>query len=91
MGGLCRFGPREYQSGSSVHKKVRISQNGQRHLRAALYMPALVAVRHDPHLRAFYQHLLAKENAKCRPWLRRCRKLLHAVYGMLKHASPTRR
>jgi hypothetical protein len=27
-------------------------------------MPALVAVQHDPHLRAFYQHLLAQGKFK---------------------------
>ena len=36
--------PRQYSSGRSVHKKTRISKTGNRHLRRALYMPALVAV-----------------------------------------------
>lgn len=30
---------------------------GNRHLRQALYMPALSASAHEPHLRGFYQHL----------------------------------
>ncbi len=49
----CDADPREYTSGSSVHKKTRISKAGNAHLRCALYMPALVAVRHQPHFRAF--------------------------------------
>jgi hypothetical protein len=49
--------PRQYTSGTSMHKKVRISKAGNHHLRRALYMPALVAVRHAPHLRAYYEHL----------------------------------
>jgi len=77
--------PREYSSGSSVHKKTRISKAGNRHLRRALYMPALVAVRHDPHLRAFYQHLLAKGKAKLQALVAVMRKLLHAIFGMWKH------
>ncbi len=80
--------PREYQSGSSVHKKVRISKTGNRHLRRALYMPALVAVRHEPHLRAFYQHLLAQGKCKMQALVAAMRKLLHAVYAMLKHRQP---
>ncbi len=80
--------PREYQSGSSVHKKVRISKTGNRHLRRALYMPALVAVRHEPHLRAFYQHLLAKGKCKMQALVAVMRKLLHAIYGMLKYRQP---
>jgi transposase len=80
--------PREYSSGSSVHKKTRISKTGNRHLRRALYMPALVAVRHEPHLRAFYQHLLAQGKCKMQALVAVMRKLLHAVYGMLKHRQP---
>jgi transposase len=80
--------PREYQSGSSVHRKARISKTGNRHLRRALYMPALVAARHEPHLRAFYQHLLAQGKCKMQALVAVMRKLLHAVYGMLKHRQP---
>jgi len=77
--------PREYSSGSSVHKKARISKAGNRHLRRALYMPALVAVRYDPHLGAFYQHLLGNGKAKMQALVAVMRKLLHAIFGMWKH------
>ena len=80
--------PREYQSGSSVHKKVRISKTGNRHLRRALYLPALVAVRHEPHLHAFYQHLVAQGKTKLQALVAVMRKLLHAIYGMFKHRQP---
>jgi transposase len=77
--------PREYSSGSSVRKKTRISKAGNRHLRRALYMPALVAVQHDPHLRAFYQHLLARGKEKLQALVAVMRKLLHAIFGMFQH------
>ena len=77
--------PREFSSGSSVHKKTRISKAGNRHLRRALYMPALVAVRFDPHLSAFYQHLLAKGKPKMQALVAVMRKLLHAIFGIFKH------
>lgn len=77
--------PREHTSGSSVHKKTRISKAGNRHLCRALYMPALVAVRHDPHLRAFYRHLLDNGKEKLQAVVAVMRKLLHAIYGMFKH------
>jgi transposase len=80
--------PREYSSGTSVHKKVRISKAGNRHLRRGLYMPALVAVCHDPHLRAFYEHLLARGKLKMQALLAVEPKLLHAIYGMFKHPQP---
>ncbi len=77
--------PREYTSGTSVHKKVRISKAGNKHLRRALYMPALVAVQHQPHLRAFYEHLLARGKTKLQALVATMRKLLHAIFGMFKH------
>ncbi len=77
--------PREYTSGTSVHKKVRISKAGNKHLRRSLYMPALVAVRHDPHVRAYYEHLLARGKTKMQALVATMRKLLHAIYGMFKH------
>lgn len=77
--------PREYTSGTSVHKKARISKAGNQHLRRALYMPALVAVQHQANLRAFYEHLLARGKAKLQALVAVMRKLLHAIYGMFKH------
>ncbi|MGH9404044.1 MAG: IS110 family transposase [Terriglobia bacterium] len=80
--------PREHSSGSSIHKKARISKAGNRHPRRALYMPALVAVRFDPHLSAFYQHLLAQGKPKMQAMVAVMRKLLHAIFGMFKHRQP---
>ncbi len=77
--------PREHSSGTSVHKKVRISKHGNAHLRRALYMPALVAIRRQPNLRAFYQHLRARGKLKMVALVAVMRKLLHAIYGMFKH------
>ena len=54
-------------------------------MRRALYMPALVAVRYDPHLGAFYQHLLGKGKAKLQALVAVMRKLLPAIFGMWKH------
>jgi transposase len=77
--------PREYTSGTSIRKKVRISKAGNKHLRRALYMPALVAVQHQANLRAFYEHLLARGKTKLQALVATMRKLLHAIYGMFKH------
>jgi len=77
--------PREYTSGTSVHKKVRISKVGNKHLRRALYMPALVAVQHQPHLRAYYEHLQARGKTKLQALVATMRKLLHAIFGIFKH------
>ena len=77
--------PHHHTSGSSVEKKPRISKTGNKHLRRALYMPALVAIVHEPHLRAFYQHLLARGKTKMQALVAVMRKLLHAIFGIFKH------
>jgi transposase len=80
--------PREYSSGTSVRKYTRISKVGNAHLRRALYMPALVASRFEPHLRGFYEHLLARGKSKRQALLAVARKLLHAIYGMFRSQQP---
>ena len=77
--------PRPYESGTSVHRPRRISKVGNRHLRAALYMPALVAIQHDPNVKAFYDKLVTKGKKPMQAVVAVMRKLLHAIWGMLKH------
>ena len=79
---------REYESGSSVRRPRRISKVGNAHLRRVLYMPAHVAIQHDPNVRAFYRNLLADGKTSMFALVAVMRKLLHAIYGMLKHRTP---
>jgi hypothetical protein len=44
-----------------------------------------VAVRREPHFRAYYEHLLTRSKTKMQPLVDVMRKLLHAVYGMFRH------
>lgn len=77
--------PRQYQSGTSVYKPARISRTGNAHIRRALFMPALVAVQWEPHIKAFYEHLLDIGKTKMQANVAVMRKLLHAIHGMLEH------
>jgi len=81
--------PRQFESGSSVSKKPRISKAGNKYIRQALYMPALVSTRFEPHIKAYYEHLQAKSGLrKMQALCAVMRKLLHAIYGMLKNKLP---
>lgn len=81
--------PRAFDSGKSIHKKTRISKAGNRYIRSALYMPALSAKQHDPHVRAYFQHLVVDNGKKkLQAVCAVMRKLLHAIHGMLKHDVP---
>ena len=78
--------PRKYSSGSSVEKRERISKMGNVKLRRALYMPALVAIKWEPNITAFYEHLIAQGKKPLVAIVAVMRKLLHAIYGMFKHS-----
>jgi transposase len=80
--------PVHQQSGTSLHKPSRISRAGNRHLRAALYMPALSAARYDPHIRAFYGALRQRHKTGLQALMAVARKLLHAIYGIFKSGTP---
>lgn len=80
--------PRECSSGASVCKRVRISKVGNRHLRRALYMPALVASRRQPQVREVYERLQKRGKNKQQALLAVARKLLHAIYGMFRTLQP---
>jgi transposase len=83
--GLC---PRLCQSGSSVRGRERLCKQGRSRLRKALYFPAMVALRHNPALRALQERLVA--NGK-RPMVvlgAAMRKLLHLAFGVLRSKKP---
>lgn len=80
--------PVHHVSGTSVHKPSHISRAGNRHLRRALFMPTLSAVRFDPHIRAFHQALRKRHKTGLQALLAVARKLLHAIYGIFKSGRP---
>jgi transposase len=80
--------PRQHTSGSSVHKKPTISRTGSASLRAALYMPALAAMRFNPLLRIFADRLRARGLAAKAIIVAVMRKLLHLVFGVLNSGQP---
>jgi transposase len=79
--------PRRQESGTSVKGQVRISKVGNRHLRRALYMPTIVAVQHEPRIKAFYQKLLGRGKKPMQANVAVMRKLLHAIHGMLQNGE----
>lgn len=80
--------PHHYQSGSSVRGKSRIDKRGNPKLRKTLYMPALVAVHHNPVLMRFYQRLLENGKPKKLALVAAMRKLLLICRAMLIAQKP---
>lgn len=84
---LAGLDPRHHQSGASA-KRPRLSKAGNRYLRHALYMPALSASRHEPHVAAFRNQLVERGLKKSQAVVAVMRKLLHALHGMLRTRTP---
>ena len=80
--------PKGFRSGSSVHKKTRISKEGRALLRRILYMPAIVACKCNPIIHTFCDRLAHRGLPKMAIVAAAMRKLLHLVFGVLKHKQP---
>lgn len=80
--------PVEWQSGSSVRGKPRMSKAGPAHLRKVLYMPAVVARRCNPHIKALNERLLAKGKSKMASIGAAMRKLAHLCFGVVHTGKP---
>lgn len=80
--------PVERQSGTSVLGRARLSKAGPARIRAVLYMAAVVATRHNPHIKTLYERLLAKGKSKMAALGAAMRKLVHLCFGVLKTRTP---
>jgi transposase len=80
--------PRNFLSGTSVHKKSRLSKTGNANLRKALYMPAMVAIKHNPIIQSFCARLSQTGLRPMEVIGAAMRKLLHLVFGILKSGRP---
>lgn len=78
--------PNPHQSGMTG--KARLSKVGGRSIRKALYLPALVAWRHNPPVREFCERLKANGKTGKAVACAAMRRLLHIAFGVLK-SGPT--
>jgi transposase len=81
--------PRQFQSGTSVNRPTRISKIGNTVLRAGLYMPAMVAIKHNAAVAALAARLRAQGRLTPKQILiAAMRKLLVICFGVLKSGRP---
>lgn len=76
--------PRQYQSGSSVKGKPRISKVGHAFLRKALYMPAMVTLYKTTWGKQFRERLALAGKPPKLIIIAMMRKLIHVAFGVLK-------
>ena len=75
---------------SGAFRGRRTVWGGRTRVRATLYMATLVASRHNPVIRTFYQRLLAAGKPKKVALTACMRKLLTILNAMLRHLTPWR-
>ena len=80
--------PQQHQSGSSVHKKTRLTKMGNQRLKTALYFPALTAIKFNPIIINQSARLEEKGKEKMVIVGAAMRKLLQLAYGVLKSGQP---
>jgi transposase len=83
---LVGVAPLNHDSGK--HQGKRRIAGGRTRVRCGLYIAALVATRHNPVIRAFYQRLLAKGKLKPVALVACIRKLLVILNAMLRDNKP---
>ncbi|NQV76141.1 MAG: IS110 family transposase [Bacteroidetes bacterium] len=79
---------KEKQSGTSIKGKPRISKSGNRHLRKAMHLPALTAIRWDDNFRDLYARVVSKQGIKMKALVAVQRKLLEMVYTIFENKCP---
>lgn len=80
--------PRQYRSGSSIHRPARMVKTGNSRFRTAFFMPALSAMQHNPITVALAERLAAKGKNRMTIVGAVMRKLVHLAFGVLKHKQP---
>jgi transposase len=80
--------PRERSSGTSTNAKPRMSKVGNARLRAALWWPAVQAMRHNPIVVAFIKRLRSTHPTGKVLIVAAMHKLMHLAYGVLNNDRP---
>ena len=80
--------PVEYDSGTSVHRRPRLSKAGDGRWRARLYMPALVAIRFNSPIRAQFTRLTGAGKSKMSAIGAAMRKLVQIAFGVFNTRRP---
>jgi transposase len=75
--------PRNNRSGT-LRGPTRLSKTGNARVRKALFLPAMVAKRHNPVVRSFCQRLAGHGKNKMQLIGAAMRKLIHIAFGVLK-------
>ncbi len=84
----CGVAPFEHTSGSSVRGRTRTSPKANNWLKSLLHMAAIVAVRNDQGLMAYYKRKLAEGKPRLIVLNAVRAKLIHRVFAVIRKGQP---
>lgn len=76
--------PCQHESGSSIHKKPKISKVGNSKIRSTLYLSSLSCIRSNSPFKKFYERLREKGKPAKVALIAVARKLLHIIFAIIK-------
>lgn len=85
--GYAGMDVREKQSGTSVKGRPKLSKRGNRHLRKAVYLPSLSAVKYNPSYKGLYARLVGKHGIKMKALVAVQRKMLELSFILWKNRT----
>lgn len=75
-------------SGTSIKGKPKISKKGNRHIRKAMHMPALSAMRFNEQHKALFVRLVSRHGIRMKAVVAVQRKILELIYVIFKTSVP---
>jgi transposase len=80
--------PKVKQSGISLKRNTKITKRGSPYLRHAVYIAAIIAKRHDPELKMYFEKKINEGKRYKEAVVATARKILYRVYAVWKRGTP---
>ena len=84
----CGVAPFQYQSGTSLRSRARVSQYANKKMKALLNIAAFSAVQSDKEIKAYYQRRIKEGKSKMSTMNIVRNKLLHRIFAVINRGTP---
>jgi len=84
----CGSAPFGYSSGTSIKRKVQVSQQADKQMKSLLTNASYVAIRYDPQIRAYFKRKLEEGKNEFSVINAIRNKLIHRVFATVKRGTP---
>ncbi len=82
---LAGLDPTRYDSGSSIHRRVKISKAGSKLYRGVLFMGTMTSIRYNEEMKLFYDRLKANGKQTIQAQIAVMRKMIIIAHSLYKN------